>query len=87
MGNAGIDRANNYWEDFFSYCCVPPFEAWLIGSKPWISEENVFFTNVGDIEANVSMDSFSFHIKVEVMSDHPFLVFCVSCIPNLSRPF
>ena len=48
-----VNGADNYWEKFFSYGCVPPFEAWFIGGEPWISEENIFLANVGDTEAHV----------------------------------
>ena len=80
-----VNGADDYWENFFSYCCVPPFEAWFIGSEPWIPEENIFLADVGDIEAHVLVNSFSFYVKVEIMSDHPFLIFHVICIPYFSR--
>ena len=78
-----VDRTDDYWENFFSYCRVSPFEAWFIGSEPWIPVENIFFADVGNVEAHVLMNSFRFYIEVEIMSDHPFFIFRVICVPYL----
>ena len=47
----------------------------------------VFFSYVRDIEMHIFLDAFSFYFKVEVMSDHPFLIFGTICIPYFAGFF